>query len=160
PWRGAEQKRQANRRAVDGALSDLPLQMRWDTTWEARARQAANEAVDDARNGSARDMAAVAELALRPLVSEFEHERKIQTALESAILWNGTTEEREMATESVRKALAVLAVGSSDREIEKAKSSALAPIKNEIRLREAKQELVEAGLREIYPYAERLLKKF
>src|SRR5262249_11057327 len=32
PWREAEEKREATRRAVDRALSGLPLQMKWDKT--------------------------------------------------------------------------------------------------------------------------------
>jgi hypothetical protein len=53
PWRVARGKAQAQHHAVESALSLMPIQMRWDETWKARAEHAIREAVNSAPSGTA-----------------------------------------------------------------------------------------------------------
>jgi hypothetical protein len=77
PWRNEQARHEAQRQAIESALSDLPCRMRYDDIWSAKAQQFATDAVDGVRDGaSVRQMTAAAKLALEPLRAEFEHNRK------------------------------------------------------------------------------------
>lgn len=167
PCREEKARNDARRQAVQGALRSLPLLMQYEDAWKAKAEKAARDAIDGARDGTA---AAAAKLAVLPLVAEYEHQQRLSQA-QSLVFTNGTPDEDEEARDAVRVALAGLPVGASDREIEKAKQAAMAPIRERIATRiahqraaeerkEAKRRLLQVGLQEVYPHAERMLREF
>jgi len=175
PSRAAEERRETTRHAIWQAISNLPLYMRWNDEWNARARKIAVEALDGAHEDvSPRDLAAIADVALRPLIAEYNHREKIEAAMKFVYLPDGNREEQEDARDAVRAALVALPIGANDRQIEKAKQSALVPIQARIRTRRqreqeehqhqvmlaAKESLVQAGLREIYRHARMMLHEF
>jgi hypothetical protein len=62
----------------------LPLEMRWDSDWSARARKTAAEAAEQAReDANASDIAAAAKTVLQPLTAEHQHLSKIRDARET-----------------------------------------------------------------------------
>jgi hypothetical protein len=167
PWRVSEEKAQAQRHAVDSALSLMPVQMQWDETWKARAEHAIREAVNNAPDGTA---AAAATLAVQPLIAEFQHQRKVDEAVRWVIT-PGTADEDEEARDTVRQALSALPVNTIDRRFKLAKESALTPIRERIAIRiqqqreaqkrqEAKRRLVDVGMREVSAYSNKMVQKF
>jgi excisionase family DNA binding protein len=140
PWYAAEGRRRAQRDAINRALSSLPFQMKWDDSWQARARKIACEAVDGASEDTTEsDMAMIAELALRPLTAEYTHDERIHGAMKFVFLSNANSEEQEDAREAVKTALAALPISASDRQVERAKENALMPIRERIATRLQRQ---------------------
>jgi hypothetical protein len=105
--------------------------MRFDETWRARAELAIREALDGARDSTS---AAVAKLALQPLIAEFQHQRNVDEAV-SWVFTPGTADEDHEARDSLRLALSILPVNTSDRQFELAKQTALAKIRERIKAR-------------------------
>jgi excisionase family DNA binding protein len=136
PWNTAEERRQAKAQAIERALDDLPFYMRFDRDWQARARKSACEAVDGARDDtSANTLAALARVSVHPLIQEYEHGERIQSALGSVFLPTGNVNDLDEAREAVQTALSALPVGASDRQIEQTKNNALAPVQQRITTR-------------------------
>ena len=164
PWRVAEAKRLARQTGIESAISTLPLEMRWGADWSAHARKIALDAADSSRDDAdASDIAAAAKAALHPLLAEYQHLSKIRDAARYVALPNGSHEDDQEAREAVTHALAALPVGASDRVIEQAKDTALAPVRERIaaRDREARKDcLVAIALLEVFPYARRLIEEF
>jgi hypothetical protein len=168
PWRTAEEKQRTRRRGIESALSTLPFEMRWDSDWSARATKTAAQAADQAReDAAASEIAAAAKTALQPLAAEHRHLSKIRDAAKHVVLPNGSYDEDQEAREAVTQALAALPLGASDRTIEQAKATALAPLQQRIAARvqarerqNAKERLVAVGLNEVFWYARRLTNEF
>ena len=117
----------------------LPWGMKHDTAWKARMYEAAAAGIARLREGATKDeMEAAANQAIFPLRQEFEH-GDVCTDLVRGVstkLSGDTWEERKQAEEDVRKALSVLPIGTSRRELERARDVALTPIRASIAARE------------------------
>jgi hypothetical protein len=135
-WRSGEQKR----KAIEEGIGRLPYNMRWDgSPWKAQVRKAASDAVDGLRACATLDeVQAAVDLALRPLVSEFQHAERIQSAIaQSMSIPNANSDDLDEAKETVGEALSALPVGATERQIQQASDRALTPIRDRIYRREA-----------------------
>jgi excisionase family DNA binding protein len=136
PSRLAEERSEAKRIAVNSALDHLPIYMRWDDDWVARAHKAASDAIESAReDASTSHFVATAKLAVRPLIIQYRHQERIQKAMKYVALAGGDYEDQQGGQEAIRVALADLPVDITDRQIEQAKANALAPIQERITTR-------------------------
>jgi hypothetical protein len=145
PWRAAEKKREANRDALNRALCSLPLEMRWDDEWAARATQAASNAIDGAReDATTSHLAAIAVAALLPLIPQFQHQEKIKEAIEAlqfVSVPGAEWQEQEEAKAAAQRALSDLPLGgASDQAIKRSVNDALAPIRESVAARLDKTE--------------------
>ena len=135
PWKRVKEIEKAIERACD----NLPFGMKYSNEWKHRAARIAREAISNPRSGAALgEMENATSLALKPLVAEFEHEEKITRAASS--LWQhlpgATGDELHEAAETVAEALSEVSIGATDRQIEVARTEALAPIRQRITARE------------------------
>jgi excisionase family DNA binding protein len=140
PWRAAKQIADAIKDACESW--DVPWDMRHDSTWNARMYQAAGAAVGRLRNGATLNEAKVAASeAVAAVVQAFEHGSACAEMVKN--VWmkvsGGTSEEWEQGKDAVRAALAQLPIGASKREIEKARDSALEPIRNTVAARQDRE---------------------
>ena len=135
PWRTATQKSERIQEACEDW--NLPCNMRHDRAWKARMYEAASTAVGRLRAGaSLAEVDAAARQAIVPLVREFEHQRACAEIIASVRgELSGADAEVEEGNEGVQKALAELPVGTSRREMEKARDLALEPIRGRIAAR-------------------------
>ena len=149
PWR----RRKELEKAIEAGCDGLPWTMRHDSAWKHRAALAAGEAITRLRDGaSSAEMEAAAAVELKPLVAEYEHQKRCNDLADSTrrLLPDGSYDEREHGKEVLAEALAKLAVGASERQLEAAAAEALEPIRATVAARqdrELRQELIRwAGL--------------
>src|SRR5262249_2243047 len=113
PWRATEERHKARHTAVARALRSLPAQMGWDDEWAAKARKAANDAIDGARGDAPpTDLAVMAEIAVRPLIAQFRHDENIRSVIDSVRLAGANYEDQQDAQEAVAAALSELSVSA------------------------------------------------
>jgi excisionase family DNA binding protein len=128
PWKGKEDIS----RAIKAAHDRLP----WDVQYRAehaslkqRAIEAAMAAVGRLREGATyNEMETATVQAVQPMVKEYDHHQACQRSLSSIYLSGATSDEREEARKVVSKTFSDLPIGASQRDIEKARETALAPI--------------------------------
>src|ERR1039458_2463103 len=82
-------------------------------------------------------MEEVASLAVQPMAKEYAHWQNCQNLAMWIMLSGGTVEEDQQARHAVIEALARLPVGTSQKELEKAKEAALEPFRAAIQKRKA-----------------------
>ena len=161
PWH--EQKRIAE--AIAGACNshNVPVQMRLDAAWKAKVQTAASDAIARLRAGaSAAEMQSAAQNAVAPLIREFESLRIRSEMIES--VWTQIPSDREFweqGKDAVREALSRLPIGTSQRELERARDAALQPIRAKIAAGEEKRlraSLAQPDLR-FYLWPEKLRQK-
>jgi hypothetical protein len=141
PWRRAEEQIEMRHHAVKLALGSLPVYGRFYDDWGVRARKIASEAVASAnQDASASDLAAIAKVALQPLIRECHHAERISDAMRNFWFSEGNTADKQEAREAVTTALAALPLGATDKEIEAAKASALMPIRARIAARQQREQ--------------------
>jgi excisionase family DNA binding protein len=142
----------------------IPYQMRLDSTWRARMQAAAVAAIAQLRNGaSANEMQLAAQNAVAPLVREFESVRTRAEIVDGVSTeLPGAASEWEEGKDVVRAALADLPLGASRRELERARTMALAPIRSAIAARQDR-EARAALLRQVdfrsYSWPDKLRKR-
>jgi hypothetical protein len=133
PSREAEERRRARHRAVEHALDTLPVYARWDDHWESQARALASKAVDDAgQDATTKDLTALASVAVEPIVQQYRHYDRIQSAVKSVFVPGGNLDDLEEVREAMTTALSALPVGASDRQFEQVKAAALGPVQQRI----------------------------
>jgi hypothetical protein len=141
PWT----RKQEIERALKTAINKLPSEVRNSREYapmKQRAGEAAVEALGKLREeASDREMESAALQAVQPMIVEYEHQQDCQRMLTRLCLFDATREEQEAAKEAVRKALAVVPVGATTKELEKAHEAAVAPYKAAVALRKEKARL-------------------
>jgi excisionase family DNA binding protein len=113
----------------------------FDSGCKTRMRAAAASAIAQLRDAaSADEMLMAAQNAVAPLVRQYEHARVCEEVVQK--VWmelpGGVTGEWEEGKDAVREALADLPLSASRRELEKARTTALAPIRAAIAARQEK----------------------
>jgi hypothetical protein len=127
PWRRTKEIETA----IQDARNQLPGWVKsWSnelpTDWELRAIRAARDAIGQLRNDAMfQEMRAAATAAGREVARQCEDCERRRTIVESVFL--RTPRELENARRAVKAALDSLTVGTSQREMEKARDIALAP---------------------------------
>jgi hypothetical protein len=152
-WKAGEVKRHA----IEDAISQLPVLMKYDQVWKAQAAKIAREALKDVNvSVSKEEMAALARTALQPLTREFEHAGKIEEAVNSVRVNGANYDELREGQELVREALSNLPSTASNRQIAEAKEKALAPVSARVVERIAREE-AERQRKEVQRQRERVL---
>lgn len=134
-------------RAVEDALSHLPSGARSYpvSRWQLTAKKQAYEAISRLPERSRfAEMVTAARLAIEPTIKEFEHHDAKEALLREMSFWRtweATSEEREQATRTVRKALDSTDPGCTREVLQRVKKTALAPFEDTIsaRIEEEKQ---------------------
>ena len=120
----------------------IPWDMRHDATWRARMHEAAAAGITRLRNGATiTEMETAARQAIVPLTREFEHGQACSRIVNG--LWSelpsAESEELEEGKEAVRKVLAGLPIGTSRRELERARDVALEPLRKILAARQERK---------------------
>ena len=153
PWRRAQQRQEA----VESALNQLAWDVRYRSEFAAlklRALELAATAVSRCRpDASLDELELAATQSLQPVMREYGHQKACQSLQAWINLPGATSEELELAKGIVRKALSALPVGTSQKQLEQAKQSALAPLAAKIG-RRVESERAEAEEREAHRAAE------
>jgi hypothetical protein len=134
----------------------------FDSGCKARMRAAAATAIALLRDSTSVDeMIAAAQNAIAPLVSQYEHARACAKVIETVALELPISEWEE-GKEAVREALTDLPLGASRRELEKARTTALAPIRVSIAARQ-RAEILQQVLQQtdfrFYSWPDKLRKR-
>ena len=130
PWYKAKQVTDAIKEACEAY--SLPWEMKHDQTWKASMYEAAAAGIARLRDGVGRaEIETAARQAIMPLVCEFEHRRACAQMVNGvwSELSGGNADEWEQGKEAVQVALAELPVGASRRELDRARATALEPIR-------------------------------
>lgn len=174
PWR----RRKDSARAIEDAQRNLPFEMRGyacePTTWELQARQAAAKAVEGLRSDASYDeMRAVAREAAKKVIASWEvHKAAVEAEERSRrdrenrerllrypwlqFPYGMSDADRQTAIAASRKAFTALPEGTPERDLEATRDRAIQPFLNTHARRKRKEELIDAGLREIFPYIRKL----
>jgi hypothetical protein len=132
PW----SRRQEVKRALESAMNKLGWEVRSSSDFvplKQRAWEAAVAAVGGIRvEAGYSEMETAATQAVQPMIQQYEHASACRRVLSSIRLYGVGSAEREQATQAVRKALAELPIGATQRHIEDAKQAALAPFETAI----------------------------
>jgi len=127
PWRRTQQRREA----VERALNQLAWDVRYRPEFaplKLRALELAAAAVTRCRTDASLDeLELAAAQSLQPIVREYDHRKACQSLQAWINLPGATWEELERAKGIVCKALSAQPVGTSQKQLEDAKQSALAP---------------------------------
>ncbi|MEO5925712.1 MAG: hypothetical protein ABIR70_17980, partial [Bryobacteraceae bacterium] len=128
PW----QRKEEIRRSLDASMGALPFAVRHDPAYAALRQRAWEAAV--AAVGRISSLANRAEMvnagthALQPMIAEFEHIQDCQRAVACLYISGADWEEQTEAKESARRALASLPVGATQKQLEKVRDAAIAPL--------------------------------
>ncbi len=140
PWRQAESRE----KALEAALDRLPWAAKYMPDFADLKRLALNfaaEALDRLKpDATDWEMRESAKQAVQPVLHECEHREACQRVLASISLPGATSEELQDATDATREALAELQVGASQRQLEKARDTALVPIQRTLGEREERRQ--------------------
>lgn len=141
PWK----RKKEIRSAIESSISRLPWDIAYGPEWapvKQRALDAAAAAVGKLpADATGSEMQEAAWLAVQPMVREYEHEQACRRIVRRVTVFNATSEEEDEAKEAVRKALAVLPIGATQKELEKAEETALAPYKAALARRQEEARL-------------------
>jgi hypothetical protein len=141
PWRRQEEIRCA----IESAIRELPWDVRHRrefATLKQRAGKATVAAVGKLRaEASPDEMKAATSQAVQPIIREYGHLDVCQRMLSWVYISGASGEEHEQAKEAVREALATLPIGATQKQLEKAKQTALAPFEAAVAEREQKERL-------------------
>jgi hypothetical protein len=148
PWRRAEKREDA----VKSSLEQLPWAVKYNQEFadlRQRARSLVAESIDRLRpNATDWEMNESAKLAVEPVIQEYEHRKACQELLSFISLPGATPEEFDDAREAVKMALSTLRIGSTQREMEKARDLALVPFQTMIAERDERhRKRTELNLR-------------
>ena len=126
------QREKETEKAIEEACSTLPWDMKYGDEWKHRTRQASREEISRLRDGASyAEKYAAATASLKPLVAEYEHQKRCNEAIEGVwrLLPGGNYDEWEQGKEALREALPALPIGVSQRQIEAACDKALESIR-------------------------------
>ena len=144
PW----QRKQEAERAIKAGMNRLPWNVQYGSAYvslKQRALETAVVAVGKVRaEASYREMETAAVQAVQPMVLEYEHQDACKRMLAWIYISGTTDDEAEAAKEAVRKALAAVPVGATQRELERAKERALAPFEASVARRREAARIAEA----------------
>jgi excisionase family DNA binding protein len=145
PWRKSKQFAEVIREASESC--SVPREMRIDRTWKARLLEAAASGLGRLREGAGNlEMETAALRAIAPVVREFEHVQACKQMVDG--IWrellSATSEEREQGKEAVEDAMSRLPIGTSRRELERARDAALQPLRSSMARR--REEKMRAGV--------------
>jgi hypothetical protein len=119
------------------ALNLLPWDLRSDANWYDRAVRAVAEAISAVgADASFLQQQTASARAAESITKEFEHAGRREQIVSWVILAGATSEDTDDARDAVRKALAGVPVGASDRQLQAARDAALAPFRAKIKSRE------------------------
>lgn len=139
PWRRAEKKEDA----LKSGLEQIPWAVKYNQEFadlRQRARSLVAESVDRLRpDATDWEVNESAKQAVEPVIREYEHRKSCQKLLSFISLPGATPEEFEDAREAVKMALSTLRIGSTQREMKKARDTALAPFQTMIAERDEHQ---------------------
>jgi excisionase family DNA binding protein len=143
PWN----RREETTRALKASVDSLPWMIRNSSEHEElkqRAWDAAAAALSRVRvDASYSEMESAAKQAVQPMIREYEHARACERIVENAYILGAIGTEGDAAKEAVRRAIAALPVGASDKQLELAAAAALAPYKAAVAARSEKARLAE-----------------
>jgi excisionase family DNA binding protein len=128
-------KRKETERAVQTGCTRLPWAMVWSTDGAIRKREAERIAWEAVRKlgeeASYSAMENAIDRALQPMITEFEHQQKLDLFANTATLSlrGATREELADAKEAVLEALGTLPAGATERQIQQAGERALISIR-------------------------------
>jgi hypothetical protein len=141
PWT----RKQEIERALKASMNSLAWDVQFGSEYaplKQRAWDAAVAAVRKVREeASYNEMETAAVQAVQPMIREYEHQQACQRIVRRVYICDGTREEKEAATEAVRKALAALPIGAAATQLEKAEETALAPYNAAVATRKEKVRL-------------------
>ncbi len=137
PWKRKKQIRSA----IESSLNRLPWDLNHRSEWAAlkqRALEASVAAIGKLpADATSSEMEEVASLAVQPMAREYAHWQNCENLARWITLPGGTVEENQQGRQAVSEALARLPVGTSQKELEKAKEAALEPFRAAIQRRKA-----------------------
>jgi excisionase family DNA binding protein len=140
PWK----RKKEIRSAIESSLNRLPWDLNHRSEWAAlkqRALEAAAAAIGKLpADVTSSEMEQVAWLAVQPMAREYAHWQDCQNLARGIMLPGGTFEDNQQAGQAVSEALARLPVGTSQKELEKAKEAALEPFRAAIQERKADED--------------------
>jgi hypothetical protein len=155
PWRQGKESAKALEKACD-SLSWLAKSLSSPTEWQIRARDDAKTAIDKLPpDASFMDKLQVTQVAVKRIDQEFQHSESCERVVNGICVLGATEEERERAEQAVCTALGKRPIGSSLRDLEKARDLALAPLERAIderRRKTARKEHVDLALVHIETY--------
>lgn len=132
PW----QRKVDRQRALDFAMDRLPWDVRMNREWARLKEHALDTAAASIQKlgaeASYRQMAAVAEQAVQPVILSYEHWKVCSRIADNVYLFDTTAEERKAAQQTAFMALMRLPVTTPRSDLEKAKEAALAPYKTAV----------------------------
>jgi hypothetical protein len=141
PWT----RKQEIERALQASMNALGSDIQYSAEYaglKQRAWDAAVAAVGRVRaEASYSEMETAVVQAVQPMIREYKHQQACQRIVENIYIFDATREEREAATEAVRKALAALPIGADSRQFERAQQAALAPYKAAVAARKERARL-------------------
>ena len=137
PWK----RKKEIRSAIESSINRLPWDINYRPEWaplKQRALEAAAATIGKLpADATSREMEEVAWLAVQPMAKEHAHWQACQNLATWVMLPGGTVEDNQQASQAVSEALARLPVGTSQKELEKAKEAALEPFRAAIQGRKA-----------------------
>ena len=152
PWT----RKQELESALRSAMNKLPWDLRNSSEHAPLKQRAWDAAVESLRRlreeASCREMETATVLAVQPMVREYEYQQACRRIVERASIFQATREEEEAARKAVRKALAMLPVNASPRELEAAGDAALTPHKAAVTQRRVAEWRVDLQLDHIAGY--------
>ena len=149
PWK----RKKEIRGALESALNRLSWDVNHRPEWaglKQRALESAAAALGKLpADASSSEMEEVARLAVEPMAKEYAHWQNCQNLATWIILTGGTFADQQEARQAVSEALAQLPVGTSQKELEKAKEAVVERYRAGIQKRKAEaQEREEQARRE------------
>jgi hypothetical protein len=141
PWT----RKQEVERALNAAMNGLPWDIRCRTEYAQLKQQAWNAAVEALRRvreeAGYREMETAAVQAVRPMICEYEHEQACNRIAGRVYIFDATREEEQAAKEAVRKALAALPNGATQKQLETAEETVLTRYKAAVATRKKTAQL-------------------
>jgi hypothetical protein len=118
-------------RAIQAAMNRLAWEVRCGSGFaelKQRAWDAAVTAAGKVRaDASYEEVEAATGQAVQPVIREYGHVQACRRVLEWTYVSGATTDEQDAASEAARKAIAALSIGTTEKQMQQAKETALAP---------------------------------
>lgn len=129
PWTRNQEIERALQASMNALAWDIQYRLE-HAALKQRAWDAAVAAVGRVRaEAKYSEMETAAVQAVQPMIREYKHHKACDRMVGDIYIFDATREEREAATEAVRKALAALPIGADQRQFEMAQHVALTPYK-------------------------------
>jgi hypothetical protein len=141
PWTRKQEIERALKAGMNSLARDVQFRAEY-APLKQRAWDAAVVALRKVREeASYGEMETAAAQAVQPMIREYEHQQACQRILRRVYIFDATREEEEAAKEALRKALAALPIGATQKQLETAEETVFTRYKAAVATRKEKATL-------------------